>query len=191
MLSILTLNNYDPTIWDGLEVPTVETYKDGLLTKVGMDKDTLVSEILMQCAELELVYPDLEIMRTAIANWSKSEGPIWLKLYKTTILEYNPLWNVDATIEEHNSGENTGSVGGTNTDAVTGFNSTAWQDHDKTTIDQETDGSWSETRSLRRTGNIGVTSSMELIRQEREVSEYNIYKYIVNSFKKRFCLLIY
>lgn len=40
-------------------------------------------------------------------------------------------------------------------------------------------------------GNIGVTSTQDLLIQERKIAEFNIYDYIINSFKKRFCLLVY
>lgn len=40
-------------------------------------------------------------------------------------------------------------------------------------------------------GNIGVTMTQELIERERAIMEFNIYDYIIRSFKRRFCLLIY
>lgn len=46
-------------------------------------------------------------------------------------------------------------------------------------------------RSGRTHGNIGVTTSQQMIESEREVSLYNIIDVIINSFKNRFCLLIY
>ena len=46
-------------------------------------------------------------------------------------------------------------------------------------------------RSGRTHGNIGVTTSQQMIESEREVSLYNIIDVIINSFKNRFCLLVY
>ena len=40
-------------------------------------------------------------------------------------------------------------------------------------------------------GNIGVTMSQALIEAERNLVKFNIYDYIIDSFKKRFCILIY
>lgn len=40
-------------------------------------------------------------------------------------------------------------------------------------------------------GNIGVTTTQSMIEQEREIAKFNIYDYIINSFKNRFCLLVY
>ena len=46
-------------------------------------------------------------------------------------------------------------------------------------------------RSGRTHGNIGVTTSQQMIESERQVSLYNIIDVIINSFKNRFCLQIY
>ena len=40
-------------------------------------------------------------------------------------------------------------------------------------------------------GNIGVTTTQQMIEAEREVVKFNIVDYIIGSFKKRFCILIY
>lgn len=40
-------------------------------------------------------------------------------------------------------------------------------------------------------GNIGVTSSQDMIRQEREIAEFNIYDRMINDFRMRFCVLVY
>ena len=162
-VSILGMYEYDNTVFDGLTVPT------------DMTKQTVIDAILLECAELELVYPDLDIMKTAITNWSNIEGPIWDKLYNTESLQYNPLWNVDATIEEVLDGTGIGST--------KGYNSTTWLENDKAKTDN--------TVTTTRTGNIGITSSQELLAAEREVVQFSTIKYMVDSFKKRFCLMIY
>ena len=195
LLSILSLTNYDETIWDGFTLPE------------GLDADLAKQEILMQCAELTLVYPDRDIMAAAISNWSRINQPIWEKLYKTTVLDYNPIWNVDATITEENSGDNSQENSGDNSqenasgnvESVKGYNSNTWAEHTKDDAtsngsgdwSESRSGDWSESRSQRRTGNIGVTATQDLINKEREVAVFNIYSEIVNSFKKRFCLMVY
>lgn len=186
-LSILTLNDYDQTVWDGLQVPTVETFKDGLSTMHSVDKNLVISSIIMECSDLQLIYPDLDYMKRMIGWWSAAEMPVWTKLFKTTVIEYNPIWNVDADIVDTDTGS--GTNGGTNTEAVKGYNSSSWADHTQDTAS----GNWSDTRThtTRRTGNIGVTATQELIQKERDIADFNIYKYITESFKKRFCVMIY
>ena len=190
-LSIVTLTNYDDSLWDGLVVPSYEEYKDGLFTEHSLDKTLLITNICMECSDLQLIYPDWDYMQGLIQMWSATELPVWNKLYKTTMFEYNPLWNVDADITESSSGSNSGTTGGSNTESVAGYNSATMVAHTKDDTSGSSSGSWSETHTTRRTGNIGVTSSQELLERERSVAQFNIYKYIVDSFKKRFCILVY
>lgn len=40
-------------------------------------------------------------------------------------------------------------------------------------------------------GNIGVTTTQKLIREQRDVERFNMYDIIIESFKMRFCILVY
>ena len=40
-------------------------------------------------------------------------------------------------------------------------------------------------------GNIGVTTTQKLIREQREVDKFNLYDIIIEEFKVRFCVLVY
>lgn len=234
-LTITGLYNYNNSVFDGFYVPT------------GMDKDVCITEILLQCAELEIIYPSFNTMKLAITNWAKLEQPIWTKLYNTEKLKYEPLWNVDANVEEIRNvtraktgtaeEDLTSNATGTTSDTRTitgsedtsgtseqntqkpGYNSsdlvltekvngTTTGSADTTTTDvssgtsgddrtEQRSGSNSENENVddvfrtRRTGNIGVTSSQQLLQAERDVATFSTIKYIVDSFKKRFCLLVY
>lgn len=46
-------------------------------------------------------------------------------------------------------------------------------------------------RTGRAFGNIGVTTTQQMIQQERETALFNMYKVITDSFIERFCLMIY
>ena len=194
-LSIMGLYNYNPEIFEGLTVPT------------GIDRDVVINEILMQCGELELVYPSYTFMKMAIGNWSKMEAKIWDKLWNTENITYNPIWNVDgevvdSIIRSGDNSENTQSSvngNGTRTGSTKGYNEVSWLDNEKDvnnntqTGSGSTSGEWSdtETHTTTRTGNIGVTTTQQMIREERDVADFSTMKYIVNSFKKRFCVMIY
>ena len=166
-LSIAGMYAYDNTIFDNMKVPD------------GVDKDTLIFNILSETAELEVLYPDVSFMKEMLKMWSAKELPVWERMYKTTKLEYNPIENYDR-IEEFtdvNSGHAVSRVAAFNENSLTPSG------------DGDTDST--STRNGRIHGNIGVTTSQKMIEEERRVSEFNIADYIIDSFKKRFCLLIY
>lgn len=197
-LSILGLYNYDDTIFDNLVTPFD-------------DNDNLVQNILMECAELEILYPDADFMKFAIGAWSQKQLPIWTKLYNTEKLEYNPLENANRTeetddtavINESNSGNNKATVDGnsTNTRQVFPFDGNISQPQyiDDIVPHQESDNNYSDNRKGKNTftsiktikGSIGVVTPQEMISQERNVSKFSTVNYIIEQFKQRFCIMVY
>ena len=171
LLSIMGLYEYDNTLFQGLQLPE------------GLNQEAVINEILLQCAELEIVYPNIDIMKLAITTWSIANQYTWQKLYDTMVVEYNPIWNVDATVNIDRNTSGTGNA----TDAVKGFNSDTWAESDKTDTTSEAEEDVIE----RRTGNIGVTTTQQMLEQERKIADFNMISFIAQSFKQRFCLLIY
>lgn len=234
-LSIIGLYTARPDLLDDLHLPSQ------------IDREQVEDAILLDCAELELVYTNPDFMKRAIKAWSHHRVDAWEKMYETTQYEYNPLWNKDATITDSEtvereqsidgtasgsatsdtSGTNsqtksrtsTGSRTGAQTHEVTGFNdntltvdskdSTTASDQltdsgtDSGTTSEEREDSHSEThsedlgesitrtRTHRETGNIGVTSTMQLIREQREIVDFDVVQKIADEFKHKFCILVY
>lgn len=207
MLSILGLYLYDNTIFDGMQLPKARTDEKTGVTTEAVEKDVLVDNLLLQLAELEVIYPDTEVMREAISRWSATRVREWDKLNLTLYMEWNPLHNYDRTEEwtdgEEGSGNSTGNstANGTNTstDSVAGYNSTSLVENGKTVTsgnsEQESTNSNSynknATHSGKMYGNIGVTTSDEMIKQFRDTVKFNIYDVIIDEFKQRFCLMVY
>lgn len=174
-----------------------------------------------------LFHPDPAYMKAAIGSWSKRRLPIWNKLYKSTILEYNPIENYDRQedIEESRTTDRTtsGSATGTNRDVnsetrteteetkrdVSAENASDYQPDAKDTItgggtvsanrdintESETSGNENVTDTFRHSnrthGNIGVTTSQQMIQSEREVARYSVIEEIAEDYNDAFCLLIY
>ena len=55
-LSVLGLYNYDESIFDNMALPVTDH----------LVKDTLIQNILVECSELEIVYPDPDIFKLNI-----------------------------------------------------------------------------------------------------------------------------
>lgn len=223
-LSIQGIYEYDSTVFDGFDSPTFIDENNDVHT---LNRDDVINNILLQCAELEVIYPSPEMMKFAIGVWSASNQRSWDKLYKSMFLEYNPIWNVDANETETETNKrdisrlHTGTnnetrnltdaenVNLTDTESVQGFNSNAWSEskrnvksgsdtfthtgtdniaiNNNETVDDDNE----RLLEKRRTGNIGVTATQDLILKEREIADFSIIEYITQSFKERFCLLIY
>ena len=224
-LDLLGIYNFDNTVLDLLEVPEDEDGNELI------DRDTLKDNLLMDTAEMEILYPDASFLKLAIGAWSKKQVPIWSELLASTQYEYNPIWNVDGTVVEErdlagtdyrtddhtterthdDSMERThdDTMERTHDDTLTtdngtyGYNSSTLAPeskienaHDGTITDAHTgtiNHDTTDTGSITTTrqGNIGVTSTQSLIKEQRDVVQFNIMDYIINDFKNRFCLLVY
>lgn len=211
-LSLLGLYRWNPDILDTLQLPS------------GLDRDAVISELLLQCAEVEILYPDPDFLSAAVGKWSSIMLPIWTRLYATTKLEYDPISNYDRHEEwtDTNTGSMSGSSSGssghnsssTSLDTTitqtgrTGFNADAGMqpaaqqstsvngsatgnDQINDSNETQTDSSSTSKRTGRAWGNIGVTTSQQMIEAERSVASYNVVQQIVHDFQDRFCIMIY
>lgn len=194
LMTVEGLYNYKDTLFNEFNVPE------------GMDKQIAIDTICMRSRELEVLYPNLEFFAMRIGIWSRKHQYNWKKLYDTMFLEYNPIENYDR-VEEWNdtdteSGNNTVTneimSSGTITEQNTAFNA-GLADHAKEISDNDTTNNVSGTnkrdakhsRSGRAHGNIGVTTSQQMIESERKVAMFNIYDIIAESFVENFCLMVY
>ena len=234
-MSILGLYTYDNTLFDLMCWPNEFTQND---------KQATINNILMEGAELEILYPDVPFMKSAIAAWSYKEKPVWQRIHTASLQEYNPIENyrrnetesIETSKTEQHSGNDTtshtgtesstssntntttGSDSGTIDHKVTGYdsNTLVQQSQDSTTgssssqdtqsgnsavthntQDQLTHGeqiqhTGDDARTLLAFGNIGVTTSQEMLSQELDIApKLNTISIIVDSFIKRFCILVY
>ena len=110
-LSVLGLYNWDNTLFDLLSIPQ------------GLDKDTLIDFILSECSELEVLYPNPEVLKGLIGVWSVTQQYEWDKLYQTMLLEYNPIENYNRTETRQLSSAATGSSTDGGTDTLTSADS--------------------------------------------------------------------
>lgn len=202
-LSIYGLYTFDNTIFDNLTVPT------------GMDKDTLVAQILTDCSDFALIYPNFDFMKMLIGVWSTKEQKIWENLYLSENIEYNPIENYDRNesitrvVNTNAEGTSNGTAlntSGDNGETISGqtaYDSNTFKDtsrvqansnNNSQSVNSESvknNSSGSETVINHTHGNIGVTTAQQMIEGFREVSKFCTYDYIVQSFKDRFCVQVY
>lgn len=202
-MDLIAIYNYDPNVLELLVLPE------------DLDRGTVITNLLMETAELEIIYSQYDFLRAAIGEWSKKQLPVWNKLAETLNYEYEPLWNKDY----HTSHTETRNLRGTedisrnldddNTfhgqdlNSVYGFNSSSEAPAEKNTndttdnrdvsetVDRDTTDTGTVNNETWERGNIGVLSTQNLIEQEREVDKFNLIDYIINEFKLRFCLGVY
>lgn len=194
LMTVEGLYNYKDTLFNEFNVPD------------GIDKQIAIDTICMRSREMEVLYPNLEFFAMRIGMWSRKHQYNWKKLYDTTLLEYNPIENYDRMEDWNDTDTESGSSTVTNeimntgtvTEQNTAFNA-GLADHAKEISDNDTtnNGTGTNKRDAKHTmsgrahGNIGVTTSQQMIQSEREVALFNIYDIIAESFVENFCLMVY
>ena len=180
-ISVLGLYNWDGSIFDDFHIPEA------------LDRATLIENILVECAELEVLYPNPILFKSMVRAWSYTQVYNWVKMYEALTAEYNPLNNYDRTEVWNDESESNAAGAQNSKSGVAGFNQAAgFADSTEDVAEQSTSATASSTRTGRTYGNIGVTTSQQMLESEITLrARYNIYNIIVRDFKERFCLLVY
>lgn len=178
-LSLLGLYQYNDHLFDGLRLPS------------GVNKDTFVSNLLAETAEFEVIYPDAEFMANMISVWSTKELPVWNKLEETLNYDYDPISNYDRKEEWKDDNEEKSENNGNSLGKVAGFNSTELVESSGAETSVTRKANNISKKSGRMWGNIGVTTTQQMIEEQRSVVKFNLSDYIIEEFKRRFCLMIY
>lgn len=201
-IPLIALYYYDNTILDGLQALN-RSELDPALEYVQNIPELSTNELhellLAEIGEMTVFYSKPDLLKSMITTWAKAERPNWIKLWQTSLYRYNPIWNKDGEYTETRSGSNSGNgsttYGRTDTENVTGFDTNNFSPNTQNVAggtDRSTSGgTYSETLTRKESGNIGVTTTQQMLKEERESAIFNIYDHIIEAFKKRFCLMIY
>lgn len=173
----------------------------------GIDRQDLIDNILEQGAAFEILYPDFEYLQFSIGAWSKRWYRTMEKWLKALNVQYDPLNNYDRheewTDNDKVSGK-TETAAGVNTTgqeelSVTAYDSDQYHNKEKTdssgtsesTGSSKTNTDGTSTHSGHLYGNIGVTTSQEMLREELDVQRFNLIQQITDLFLNEFCILVY
>ena len=189
----------------------MQSQNDDLFSKmnlpVGIDKDTLIDNILLRAGEFEVVYSNPFFFQNAIGVWSDKHKRTFEKWINALSIEYNPVENYDR-MEEWEDKSNGNSIGETkgntslnsiNENKVSAFDSDLYQpDSYNSNTSNGNDNSNTKTNSINNSkhvgrvhGNIGVTTTQQMLESELSLSAWNVYEHITDLFIEEFCIAIY
>ena len=213
----------------------------------GIDKDTLVNNIMLRGGEFEVVYSNPDFYKSAIGLWSNKHYRTFEKWINALNIDYNPLENYDRMEEWSDTGSRTntgtvsdsglrkntgtqstetigndnftGSGNSTSADEISAYNSNSFQNDKKNTTNSSNSSETNTTTNSTRTdnlsesnsntrtdnlsektnsdrigrahGNIGVTTSQQMLQSELDIAKWNIYEQITDLFLSEFCIMVY
>lgn len=175
----------------------------GILLPDGIDRETLIDRIMIRCMEFSVMHSDIEFAHEQILNFFKVHYRTFDKWVKVLNKEYEPLNNYDRTeiYSGNGSHNNANSTSGSDSNTITttkaAFNSSGYEPYEKNVSSGSSSGSGSdhgsfnEGHNLRAYGNIGVTTSQQMLEAEWEVDKLNIFTSIADMFCDEFCIQVY
>lgn len=168
-ISVLGMWQFNNALFDKFTVPAQ------------IDKQDVVDSILLECAELPVVYTNWDILQDAIGLLSKRRLHAWERMATALFEDYNPLHNFDRY--EERGDEESGTADTVNT--VNGYNGDAERDR------QNINTKRSNNHRGHLYGNIGVTTSAQMLEGELKIRKQDLISIIVREFKENFCIMVY
>ena len=185
----------------------------------GIDKQSVIDNIMMRGGEFEVVYSDPYFMQDSIKVWSYK----WYRTFKKWIdalaVEYNPLDNYNRHEEWTDQHTGTGSIntkteldnvvtdesGSTTEKKVSAFDSSSYEPKESEHIDFDNESTTSSegksdtTTADNKTivhnshihGNIGVTTSQQMLQSELDIALFNLTEQISDIFLREYVIPIY
>ena len=177
---IRALLDYDNTIFNNMVLPA------------GISLQDAVDHILFKFGDTPLFSPSPAVMKYYIGEWSRRKLPLWER-YKTAIeLQYDPIENYDRNENITRQFNSTATQTGDTTSQRAADNSASWENYDKDNINLTNGGSGGETITSHIHGNIGVTTSQQMLTGELDlIPRLDLIDYIADDFHSEFCLSIY
>lgn len=197
------LLNYMPDLFDGVSVPPP------------LDREALIKEIIYRSGDLYCYYQVPDRMKENISNWFMYRYEDFNMMSKALFSNYNPIENYDRieettetpNITRTNSGTESGTNGNTSNATVeskvsaydvstyspNNQNTTSVQDTANTSNQFENSQRETGTKTITSHvhGNVGVTTSQQMIQSELELRKFNLYEFIAVEFENKFLIQVY
>lgn len=185
-------------LWDG-------DLFDDITLPVGMDKTTLVNQIMLDNGLLEVLYPEHDLLKGLIKAHFLARQLDYQRLWEAVSQTYNPLYNLDrkntltekTERSENTTGNTTSNTNQSTEQKVSAFDSSTYQPAEQMsgntsdTTDATTDSQGQDVHTLEshEEGSIGVITPQDMLRREFDIrKDWNIYKFISMDFRDQFMI---
>lgn len=190
-MTLMGLYQWNNELFKNLELPD------------DLDAGILIDNILVRSGEFEVLYADFEFNQYMIGAWSRKWADTFQRWVDALAIEYAPLENYDRkevwtdTRNGSTSGETSGTTNTTSTNKVSAYDAADFSNKDQNEI-YGSDSSSSSGESHegakhdgRIHGNIGVTTSQQMLHAELDLGYWNIYEKITDLFLTEFTIPVY
>lgn len=160
-----------------------------------LSKELLADRIRECCGNLICVYSERNTLKHYSDNFFKRNEKRFKDLTDTLYYEYNPIENYDRREDSKltHDGHSSASSDSNGSTSRSAFNSAANHPVDASSghAEGENFDDFTDTNEARIHGNIGVTTTQQMIESQRNVVMFDIIDRIVALWEVEFCLLIF
>lgn len=167
-LTLIGLYNYDNSLFDNVNLPE------------GYNKQDFIDAFLLEHGEKLVQYTDFDFMKFSLGVVSRKWYSELERIYTALRAEYNPIWNYDRNEEyDDTTGgtvDNTQPQSATSENTVSAYNSAVYEPDSKTTSNighTKAVSSGNIHHEAHLYGNIGVTTSMAMVKEEVQLRMNN------------------
>ena len=159
--------------------------------------DTLLSTLISRAASFCVLYPDPDYFQLMNGEWWARWKDAFAKMFEAQALEYNPIENYDRYENWTDSGESGSEISssGSTENKVSAFDSSTYSPHDLETTSSGSEASATneDTHEGRIHGNIGVTTSQQMLISEYELQAKwgSLYNHIADCFINEMLVAVY
>lgn len=177
-------------LWDG-------DLFDDITLPIGMDKTTVVNQIMLDNGLLEVIYPEHNLLKGLIKAHFLARQLDYQRLWDAVSQTYNPLYNLDRkntlTEKTERTDSANGSTATSNENRVSAFDSSTYQPSEEltgsTNSNTESQGQDVHTLESHEEGSIGVITPQDMLRREFDIrKDWNIYRFISMDFRDNFMI---
>ena len=166
---------------------------------INFEASTLLATIINRAASFCVLYTDPDYFKLMSDSWWDKWAPNFLAWIRVMEKEYNPIENYDRQETYHedivDDGSTTLDSDTTDTNTVSAYDTSSLQPHDKNTGTVDNTTTLDNDRDIDHTGrihgNIGVTTSQQMIESELKLRYNNIYNMIADVYIKELFVAVY
>ena len=182
-ITLIGMSSYfayqDSSLWSDIILPNK------------IDKEVLVDTITLRCGEMETLYADADFFKAAVTSFFRKYNRTFTKWAEALELEYNPIENYDRIEEWTDSSKGTGNDKAQSDSYVSAYDSNTLQTDGRNVSTSDTSMTNDATHKGRTHGNIGVTTSQQMLQSELDIAEWTIYNHIADLFTAELMFGIY
>lgn len=197
MYNFLSTLEWQENFWDDIVLPP------GL----NENRELVIDAITDRCVELRPYYSQPSLFKRMSDTWFKKQYENLAHIWDVLHMEYNPIENYDRTETKkrdyadnrENEGSSTGNSLSSGESKISAYNESTYQpdssqaNSTNSTATSKDKGktTGNETENNRIHGNIGVTTTQQMINQELELRKINIYEMIAELYESEFFIRCY